>query len=106
MKPEEFSKFLEEIDIAVFAINRQAAVGIITTLISLGKKVYFKKGVVPYDFYEENGIKIYDTNCIKEKSFNEFIEMEEILRTENIKKINEIYSNENIINLWRNIFDS
>jgi len=106
MKPDKFSRLLEDIDVAVFSIDRQAAVGILTTLISLGKKVYYKKDVVPFDFYKENDIKIFDTNDLNNKYFDEFIEMKEDDQVKNIQNINEIYSQDNIIKRWRDIFDS
>jgi len=106
MQPDEFSKLLEDIDVAVFSIDRQAAVGILTTLISLGKKVYYKKDVVPFDFYEKNEIKIFDTNELNNQGFNEFVDISTDDRIRNIQNINKVYSRKNIIKLWRNIFDS
>lgn len=106
MKPEEFSDLLSEIDIAVFAIERQAAFGIMGTLLSLGKKIYYKKGIVPFEYYEENNIKIFDTNKLGKTPFSDFINMNEEDRINNIKQINRIYSDENIINMWRAVFAS
>lgn len=106
MKPDDFSKLLETVDISIFAVDRQAAVGILTTLISLGKKVFYKKDVVPYDFYKDNNIKVYDTNKISNQTFDQFIEMDEKDRVNNIKQINNIYNNENLIQMWRKVFDS
>jgi dTDP-N-acetylfucosamine:lipid II N-acetylfucosaminyltransferase len=106
MKPDKFSRLLEDIDVAVFSIDRQAAVGILTTLISLGKKVYYKKDVVPFDFYKENEIKIFDTDELKNKDFSEFVDISIDDRIRNIKNINIVYYKENIIKLWRDIFDS
>jgi len=106
MKPDEFSTFLETIDIAIFAVDRQAAVGILTTLISLGKKVFYKKGVVPFDFYEKNHIRVFDTDEIINQKFEQFLEMSEEDKLNNIKHINNIYNNENLIQMWRSVFDS
>ena len=106
MKPEEFSELLKEINVAVFAIERQAAVGILITLISLGKKIYFKKGVVPYTFFTNNNIKIFDTNILSNQDYEKFIYMEEKDKINNIKEINKLYSDDNIISIWRTIFDS
>jgi len=43
---------------------------------------------------------------LNNKYFDEFIEMKEDDQVKNIQNINEIYSQDNIIKRWRDIFDS
>ena len=104
MDPGEFSRLLSGLDVAVFAADRQVAVGIITTLISLGKKIYYKKEVSPYSFYEANNIKLFDAKLVGHESFEGFIEMSPEDKLANIKNINAIYEPNNIVSMWRSVF--
>lgn len=54
----KYLEFLSQIDIAIFAHDRQQAVGNITSLLSMKKTVYLKKEVTTYDMLEELGVKI------------------------------------------------
>lgn len=58
MKYDDYLDFISKIDIAIFAHNRQQAVGNITSLLSMNKTVYLKSTVTTYDMLEELGIKI------------------------------------------------
>lgn len=58
----EFDKYLEilgKIDIAIFNHDRQQAVGNITTLLGLGKKVYIRSDITTWNFLEDLGIKVW-----------------------------------------------
>ncbi len=103
-EPQKFSDLLRNVDIAIFAVQRQAAVGILATLISAGKKIYFKKNVVPFSFYNENDIVLFDTDEIETMPFSNFISMKRELKIKNITNINQLYSDKNLIEIWRRIF--
>jgi dTDP-N-acetylfucosamine:lipid II N-acetylfucosaminyltransferase len=60
-----YLEFLGEIDIAIFAHKRQQAMGNIITLLGLGKKVYMRKNVTPYQLFKDIGIEIFDIEKIK-----------------------------------------
>jgi len=57
---KDYVRFLASIDIAVFAHERQQAVGTINTLIGFGKKVYLSKNSSVRDQLEQLGIKVFD----------------------------------------------
>ncbi|MGN0505883.1 MAG: TDP-N-acetylfucosamine:lipid II N-acetylfucosaminyltransferase [Lachnospiraceae bacterium] len=73
MDKEGYFKFLWSVDIAVFWLERQAALGNILRLLYMGKKVFLPKDSVMYDFFVENGVEIYDSKKIPEMTYEEFV---------------------------------
>lgn len=97
---EDYLKLLTEIDIAIFAHNRQQGVGNITSLLGMGKTVYLKKSVTTYEMFRKLGVEL-----------KEFDKMEklEILSLEK-RKMNKIIIEENFTEKklkksWKNIFE-
>jgi len=62
MDPQKYANFLNTIDIAVFAHNRQQAMGNTLSLIALGKKVYLKNNLSSWDLLHSLKIKVFNTN--------------------------------------------
>jgi len=62
---EKYLEFLGKIDIAVFAHKRQQAMGNMTTLLGLGKKVYLRSDVTPWEFYSKLGVKVFDVDGLE-----------------------------------------
>ncbi|MBT5421071.1 MAG: TDP-N-acetylfucosamine:lipid II N-acetylfucosaminyltransferase, partial [Candidatus Cloacimonetes bacterium] len=61
---EKYLAFLMEIDIAIFAHDRQQAMGNITTLLGYGKKVYLSKESTLNGVFDEFKIKVFDSDDI------------------------------------------
>lgn len=100
-----FDKYLEilsKIDIAIFNHKRQQAVGNITTLLGLGKKVYIRDDITTWKFCETHGLKVYSVNSEFQDIF-EPITYE--VKNENIKKIKEQFSEAKLVSDWENIFE-
>ncbi len=57
---EKYLELLGQIDIAVFAHNRQQAMGNTITLLGLGKKVYMRSDVTPWPLFKGLGVSIFD----------------------------------------------
>ncbi len=95
----KYMEFLSHIDIALFAHDRQQAVGNITSLLSMKKTVYLKEEVTTYSMLEELGVKV--------KSFNKLNNLEvfedEILE-KNKKIIKERFSKERLIKDLEKLF--
>jgi hypothetical protein len=58
MPYEEYMRFLENIDIAIFNHNRQQAMGNIVTLLGMGKKVYLNKTTI-WDYFAQDEIEVF-----------------------------------------------
>lgn len=100
MKLEEYMNFLSEIDIAIFAHNRQQAVGNITSLLGMGKTVYLKESVTTWKMLTNLGIKL--------KSFDKFLYLEKLdkdVLEKNKEIIKTRFSKERLIKDWGRIFD-
>ena len=96
---EKYIELLADIDIAIFAHNRQQALGNIIMLLGMGKKVYLRSDVTPFRTFNELGIKIFDFN--KDISLKS---LDEETKNRNNKIIKEVFSEKNLINQWENIF--
>jgi dTDP-N-acetylfucosamine:lipid II N-acetylfucosaminyltransferase len=106
LPPAEYARILNSVDIAVFNHNRQQALGNIKTLLYLGKKVYIRKDVTTWDYFERIGITVYDTYGMDKLSFEEFVYMEESLKAKNREIIGREFSEERCRELWEIIFNS
>lgn len=82
---EEYLGLLAKIDIAIFNHKRQQAMGNITTLLGLGKKVYIRDDITTWKFCKEHELKVYNL-----KNFDELLKgisvNEKSNNIENVKK--------------------
>ena len=96
---EEYIQFLNSIDIAIFNVNRQQAMGNIITLLGMGKKVYIRNDTTMWNYFSELGIKIFN--------FYGSFSLEPLannLSKENVLKIKNHFSEENLIKQLTKIF--
>jgi len=100
MQFDKYLEFLSNIDIAIFAHNRQQAMGNIITLLGLGKKVYMRSNITPWQMFEELGVKVFDVENI------ELSLLDEKTKKKNIEKIKIYFSEENLKKQLEEIFRS
>jgi len=98
MKFDEYAEFLSKIDIAIFNHNRQQAMGNITTLLGMGKKVYLRKEITTSNFLQSLCIAVFDTNSI------ELTKIDEDISINNMKIVRSYFSKEKLITQLRGIF--
>lgn len=104
MEKEDYLTFLWDMDIAVFALYRQAGLGNIIRLLYMGKKVFLPKGSVMYDFFVNNGVEIYDTELIPEMTFEEFIEPPKSTQPNSF--IVDMMAEDKLIEQWQTLYDA
>lgn len=97
---EKYLEFLSEIDIAIFAHKRQQAMGNTITLLGLGKKVYMRSDITPWQLFKDIDVKVFDLESIEIEVINVEIQKENQL------KIKEYFSKENYLNQLQNLFES
>ena len=97
---EKYLDFLGSIDIAIFAHKRQQAMGNTITLLGLGKKVYMRSDITPWQLFEDIDVKLYDVVDIQIDL------MDKQTQKENQEKIKEYFSEENYLNQLKNLFES
>lgn len=95
---EAYLEFLSEIDIAIFAHKRQQAMGNTITLLGLGKKVYMRSDITPWQLFEDIDVRIFDVKNIEIELINEQT------KKENQQKIKEYFSTENYLQQLKNLF--
>jgi dTDP-N-acetylfucosamine:lipid II N-acetylfucosaminyltransferase len=100
MKHDDYVKFLNEVDVAIYGHKKNQAMGNIITLLGLGKKVYMRNDITSWETLEGLGIKLYAINL--EPINNEFPPK---IRKQNIKIVRKYFSSETLIMQWKKIFD-
>ncbi|MBU3107649.1 TDP-N-acetylfucosamine:lipid II N-acetylfucosaminyltransferase [Clostridium gasigenes] len=89
MELQEYLQVLQNIDIAIFAHERQQAVGNITSLLGYGKKVYIRSDITTWEFCEEHNLKVFDTKG----DFTELLNLiSEGDRDNNVRNVKEYFS--------------
>ena len=100
MEYKEYIKFLEMIDISIFAHDIQKAFGNITSLLSMKKTVYLKEKISTYKTLVEMELQI--------KSFDKLEKLEKFdeITLENNKKILEKeFSRKKLVEYWTKILE-
>jgi len=103
MPPEEYARYLSNIDILILNQNRQQGVGNTYASLYLGNKVFISKKISTFEDFNNSGIKIYATEDIKDLSFEDFVKNDYKEKTKNIME-REIYNEFYIVQKWNNIF--
>lgn len=96
---DDYIKFQNTIDIAIFNHKRQQAMGNTITLLGMGKTVYLRSDVTHWSFLQSIGLTVYD------------IEKDAITKGEpealenNKKRVRTYFSIENLTRQWSSIFE-
>jgi hypothetical protein len=107
MNPEEYSKFLRKIDIAIFNNDRQQALGNLFALSYLGTKIYIRNNTSMWeDLVERVGYKFNAVNDIENLKFSEFIyaNYKDIDINRQLSEIR--FDKKYILKIWRDIFNN
>lgn len=106
MKEENYYEFMNNIDVAIFGLKRQQARGNINALMFLGKKVFLKRGSVLAHYYrKECNCNIEFVEDIRGMNFEELIRINEEKKTNNERRMEELYRMKPRIEQWNQIFD-
>lgn len=100
LPPEEYSAFLNNIDIAIFNNDRQQALGNISALLYLNKKVYIRSDTSMWLDFKERSISLNDFLLVEQLNFTEFIQENE----NQYDLVNILFDEKRIINIWEKIF--
>lgn len=98
---ENYSKFLWNVDVAIFGLNRLAAASNIFMLLYMGKKVFFDGKSPHYKFFKEKGFDVYDLYDIPKMSYEDFIAPP---NHRDASWLDDIYDNELVKNKWNEYF--
>lgn len=93
----EYNKFLDNVEIAVFAHKRQQGMGNIITLLGLGKKVFIDKETSTWTLLNKMGLIVFDKDQLSLTPLSQ----EE--KENNTARVNEYFSLETLKKQWLEI---
>ncbi len=100
MPLDDYKKYLQSIDIAIFNHDRQQAMGNTINLLGMGKKLYMKSSVTPWKLFKEQNLQVFD---IKEGL--SVTKLPEEIAASNSLIIKNFYTEDRLINDWKNVFE-
>jgi len=95
---DAYKKFLSDMDVVIFDHNRQEAMGVTLTLLSLGKIVYVNPATTAFESLTDRGFKIFDNNLIQKEGLKINRDV-----SENISRLQEYYSKKVFEESWNRI---
>lgn len=98
---DEYTAYLNKIDIAIMNHDRQQAMGNIIALLGMGKKVYIRGDITPWHYFEEKGIKLFDS-----QDHIELKPIEPEVALDNISRVEQFFTKEKLKENWDAVFES
>ncbi len=95
----KYLDMLEQIDIAIFAHRRQQAMGNITSLLGMGKKVYLRNDISSWEFFAALGVETFNLDTLDIKPLDHAVQLN------NKEKIRTYFSEAQLVNDWQKIVD-
>ena len=102
---DEYSRYLNTINVGVFNNNRQQAMGNISQLIQYGAKIYLRKDTTMWVHFEKLGCKLHEVNSIVNESLEEFSTEDIALKEENMRALDIRNSTETKLKMWKDLFE-
>jgi|WetSurSiteA1Bulk_404760.scaffolds.fasta_scaffold01443_4 dTDP-N-acetylfucosamine:lipid II N-acetylfucosaminyltransferase len=101
---KEYADFIANMDVLIMNHQRQQGLGNIFSYLFLGKKVYIRNDNSAFSFFEEHGIKVFDTQALLSGGdIDQIIDLNEEVALTNMKKTEELISMEKIIPGWKEV---
>ncbi len=106
LPPDEYSRLLSQIDIAVFNHNRQQATANIEILSYLGKKLFIRSDTTTWDHYViRDRCSFYDTKLIENMTYDDFVSFSEKSIKNNVAYFRKIWDLNYVKSLWDNVME-
>ena len=105
LNPDDYSRILSKMNVAIFYQERQQATGNIEIVSYYGAKVYLMSSSTTWDYYVNKEKRFfYDANQIPNQSFVEFIDYPEDKKNDNKLYFSKIWDDFHIKSIWDKIF--
>ena len=103
---ERYADFISSVDILIMNHQRQQGLGNIFSYLFLGKKVYIRSDNSSFEFFENNGIKVYNTlDLLSSDSLDHLTVPDEDIALSNMSATERLVSRPFIISGWKQIFN-
>jgi len=104
MDIDKYKAMMKKVDVGIYAIKQQGALGNIMMLLGYGKKVYIEPNTPHWDFLSDNGFIVFDYNDLNKNTEIRRISYSDAQR--NIELCHKLFSYEAIVENWRQEFES
>ena len=104
MSSFDFAQHLAQNDILILNQNRQQGVGNMIASLYLGGKVFVKREVSTNKYFNEEGIKIYNSEDVENLSFAEFCKYPE--KAKNEQEVRKYFDEGYLAGLWKKFLES
>lgn len=104
MPPEEYRKYLTQMDIGIFNNNRQQALGNLAYLFATGAKIYINEDSPLWELFAELNFAVHPISNLGEICYEEFVDLDRNELDANSQKAREIYSEEHGVMCWNEVF--
>ena len=101
----EYDQLLADVDIAIFAHQRQQGLYVVYSMMKYGKKMYMRRNVSSFTELNDKGFTLFDFEEIKNQSFEQFVEQGEGIGLKNKDLMQNVYSEEALLPKWQNQID-
>lgn len=102
MNSDDYYSLLAKVKIVIMGHKRQQATGNILALIKFGKKVFIRSNISTWDFYKENGIKVFKYENLKQEVL---LEMTDENKNKNKLAIQKNFTYNRVIREWNKIYE-
>jgi dTDP-N-acetylfucosamine:lipid II N-acetylfucosaminyltransferase len=103
MPHDEYIEFLSRIDVAILNHDRQRGLGNITSLLSLGKKIYIKESITTWEFCVKQNIRVFSVNTDLQ---DVLVPLPESVKEHNLRLVRSLFSEDRLISQLAEVFES
>lgn len=105
MAPAEYAQYMAQNDILILNQNRQQGLGNSFATLTLGGKLFIRSEITTYMHFNSKGIKVYDTNEIKNMDFKQFVEYPANIKKNNQENAKMFFEDSYLKKLWQPVFE-
>lgn len=106
MKKDDYKRFLCSMDIGIFNNNRQQAMGNISMMLGLGKKVYIRDDTNVWERYKNSGYYIFSVTKLDGETFDQFVYLDEEQRRNNYFVYDKSKLKGKAVSQWNRVFEA
>lgn len=105
MGQDEYNKHLSQMDIGIFNIDRQQALGNISYLLATGTKIYLDSASPLWEIFDGFSFQVHSVSDILSEDFDAFTSLDIYELTYNSEHAKEIYSEKHSVECWNRVFN-
>lgn len=103
MAYEDYIDFLCSCSVGIYNLNRQQGMGNITILVNMGKKVYIRRDISLWNYYQSYGYKMNDIAQIPNQTIDELFAWSNEEKQGNYQALD--YRDAKMLDIWTSIID-